>query len=141
MFAFIALVFVVLPLAEIAVGIQVAQWIGVGDTLGLILLFSIVGAWVAWHMGFSVLRRTRFALAQGTVPTDELIDAALVFTGGILLLVPGFITDAAGLFLLIPPTRHLVRSALKRRFRTRIVRYGPGPSGPYGSSGPNIIDV
>jgi len=75
------------------------------------------------------------------VPTDELIDAALVFSGGILLLVPGFITDAVGLFLLIPPTRHLARSALKRRFRTRIYRYGLGPSGPYGPNGPNIIDV
>jgi UPF0716 protein FxsA len=110
----------------------------VGDTLGLILLFSIVGAWVAWHMGFSVLRRTRSSLAQGVVPTDELIDAALVFTGGILLFVPGFVTDALGLLLLIPPTRHLVRSLLKRRFRTRVIRYGPGP---YGSSGPNVIDV
>jgi UPF0716 protein FxsA len=135
-FAVIALVFVVLPLAEIAVAIQVAQWIGVGDTIGLILLFSIVGAWLAWHMGFSVLRRTRAQVAQGVVPTDELIDAALVFSGGILLFVPGFITDAFGLLLLFPPTRHLVRGMLKRRFSTRVYRYGPGP----GASG-NVIDV
>jgi UPF0716 protein FxsA len=140
-FAFIAFFFVVLPLAEIAVGIQVSHVIGVGNTLLLIAAFSIIGGWVAWQMGFSVLRRTRYSLAQGVVPTDELIDAALVFTGGILLFIPGFITDVVGLLLLVPPTRHLVRSALKHRFRARVVRYGPGPSGPYGSSGPNIIDV
>jgi UPF0716 protein FxsA len=147
-FAFIALFFVVLPLAEIAVAIQVAHSIGVGDTLGLIALFSIVGAWVAWHMGFSVLRKTRYQLAQGNVPTDELIDAALVFSAGVLLFLPGFITDAFGLLLLFPPTRHVARSLLKRRFRTRITRYGYtygtgtgyGPGFGPGSSG-NVIDV
>ena len=135
MFAVIALVFVVLPLMEIAVAIQVAHVIGVGDTLGLILLFSIVGAWLAWHIGFSVLRRMRDQLAHGVAPTNELIDAALVFSGGLLLFVPGFITDVLGLLLLFPPTRHLVRGALKRRFTGRVYRIGPG--GPSG----DVIDV
>jgi UPF0716 protein FxsA len=134
-FAILAFVFVVMPLAEIAVAIQVSHWIGVADTLGLIVLFSIVGAWLAWHIGFSVLRRTRDQVARGVVPTDELIDAALVFSGGILLFLPGFITDVFGILLLLPPTRHLARAALKHRFRTRVYRYGPGPS-----SG-NVIDV
>ena len=134
-FAILAFVFVVMPLAEIAVAIQVSHWIGVGETLGLIALFSIVGAWLAWHIGFSVLRRTRDQVAHGAVPTDELIDAALVFTGGILLFVPGFISDAFGLLLLFPPTRHVARAFLKQRFRTRVYRYGPGPAAG------NIIDV
>jgi UPF0716 protein FxsA len=137
--AFLALFFVVLPLAEIAVAIQVSHWIGVGDTLGLILIFSVVGAWFAWHVGFSVLRKTRYALAQGVVPTNDLIDAALVFAGGILLFLPGFITDAVGLLLLIPPSRHVARNVLKRRFSARVTRYGIGPTG----IGPNdnVIDV
>jgi UPF0716 protein FxsA len=135
-FALIALVFIVLPLAEIAVAIQVAGWIGGANTIGLILLFSIVGAWLAWHIGFSVLRRTRDQVAHGVVPTDELIDAALVFTGGVLLFVPGFITDVLGILLLIPPTRHVVRSALKRRFRTRVYGYGYGAG-----TTDNVIDV
>jgi UPF0716 protein FxsA len=143
-FAILALVFVVLPLSEIAVAIQVSHTIGVGETLGLIMLFSIVGAWLAWHIGFSVLRKMRFSLAQGTVPTNELIDAALVFSGGVLLFVPGFITDAFGLLLLFPPSRHAVRNLLKRRFRVRAYRYGisttgTGPSG-MGPTG-NVIDV
>jgi UPF0716 protein FxsA len=137
--AFLALFFVVLPLAEIAVAIQVSHSIGVGDTLGLILIFSIVGAWLAWHIGFSVLRKTRYSLAQGVVPTNELIDAALVFSGGVLLFLPGFITDAVGLLLLFPPTRHIARNLLKRRFATSVYRYGIGPTGV----GPNdnVIDV
>jgi UPF0716 protein FxsA len=132
--AIFALVFVVLPLAEIAVAIQVSHWIGVADTLGLILLFSVVGAWLAWHIGFSVLRKMRYSLAQGVVPTNDLIDAALVFSGGVLLFLPGFITDAVGLLLLFPPTRHVARNLLKRRFRTRVYRYGISATG-------NVIDV
>ena len=151
-FAILALVFVVLPLSEIAVAIQVSHTIGVGETLGLIMLFSIVGAWLAWHIGFSVLRKMRYSLAQGVVPTNDLIDAALVFTGGILLFVPGFITDFFGVLLLIPPSRHLVRNLLKRRFSVRVARYGivsngTGPTSGFGPRGmgpggmDNVIDV
>jgi UPF0716 protein FxsA len=132
--AVFALVFVVLPILEITVAIQVAHHIGGADTIGLLLLFSIAGALFARREGFSVLRRMRDQLEHGAVPTNELIDAALVFAGGVLLFVPGFVTGVAGLLLVFPPTRRAARGALKRRFRGRVHRLGPGGPG-------DIIDV
>jgi UPF0716 protein FxsA len=135
--AVFALVFVVLPIVEITVAIQVAHHIGGLDTIGLLLLFSIAGAWLARREGFSVLRRIQEQVGNGVVPTNELIDAALVFAGGVLLFVPGFVTGVLGLLLLFPPTRIAARAALKRRFRGRVYRLGPGgPGGPGG-----VIDV
>jgi UPF0716 protein FxsA len=132
-----ALVFVVLPILEITVAIQVAHHIGGLNTIGLLLVFSIAGAWLARREGFSVLRRMRDQVNSGVVPTNELIDAALVFGGGVLLFVPGFVTGVVGLVLLFPPTRFAARSALKRRFRGRVYRLGPGGTGGTG----DIIDV
>ena len=137
MFAVIALVFIVLPMVEITVAIQVAHHIGGLDTIGLLLVFSLAGAWLARQEGASVLRRMRDQLSDGYMPTNELIDAALVFAGGVLLFVPGFVTDVFGLLLLFPPTRAAARNALKRRFRGRVYRLGPGgPASPGG-----VIDV
>jgi len=110
------------------------------NTIGLLLVVSIVGAWLAKRVGFSVLRRMRDQVDNGVVPTNELIDTGLVFAGGVLLFVPGFVTGALGLLLLLPPVRLAVRSALKRRFRGRVYRLGPGrPGGPAGPG--DIIDV
>ena len=137
MLAILALVFVVYPIVEISVAIQVAHHIGGLNTIGLLFLVSIVGAWLAKRVGFSVLRRMRDQVDNGVVPTNELIDTALVFAAGVLLFVPGFVTGALGLLLLLPPARIAVRSGLKRRFRGRVYRLGPGgPSGPG-----DIIDV
>ena len=137
MLAVFALVFVVLPILEITVAIQVAHHIGGLDTIGLLILVSIVGAWLARREGFSVLRRMRDQVDNGVVPTNEVIDTGLVFAGGVLLFVPGFVTGTLGLVLLFPPARVGVRSLLKRRFRGRVYRLGPG--GPAGSG--DIIDV
>ena len=121
-----ALVFVVVPIVEITVAIQVAHSIGGLNTVGLLLLFSIAGAWLAQREGFSVLRRMQEQLENRAVPTNELIEAALVFAGGVLLVVPGFVTDAIGLLLLFPLTRHMARRTLRRRFGLRVRRIGPG---------------
>jgi UPF0716 protein FxsA len=124
--AVVALVFVVLPIVEIAVAIQVAHSIGGLNTVGLLLLFSLAGAWLARREGFSVLRQIQDQLENRTVPTNQLIEGALVFAGGVLLVVPGFVTDALGLLLLFPLTRHMARRALRRRFGLRVRRIGPG---------------
>jgi len=142
MLAVLVLLFVVLPLIEIYVAVQVAHVVGALDTIGLLILLSVVGAWVAKHEGFSVFRHMRMALDQGRMPTNELIDAVLVFAGGLLLIVPGFVTDAIGLLLLLPPVRALFRNALKHRFRGRVQRYTVRPAEPPRSIGPDdIIDV
>jgi UPF0716 protein FxsA len=124
--AVIALVFVVLPIVEISVAIQVAHHIGGLNTVGLLLLFSLAGVWLARREGFSVLRRIQDQLDNRMVPTNELIEGALVFVGGLLLVVPGFVTDALGLLLLFPLSRHMARRGLKHRFGMRVRRIGPG---------------
>jgi UPF0716 protein FxsA len=141
MFALIALVFIVLPLVEIYVIVQVGHALGALNTIGLLLLLSVGGAWLAKREGFWVLRRLRDQLDAGRMPTNELIDAGLVLVGAILLIFPGFVTDALGLLLLFPPTRALARSYVKRRFRVQV--YGPGS---YRDDGPpppppGVIDV
>jgi len=132
--AVFALMFVVLPIVEITVAIQVAHSIGGLNTIGLLLLFSLAGAWLAKREGFSVLRRMQEQLDNRMVPTNELIEGALVFAGGVLLVVPGFVTDAFGLLLLFPLTRHIAVRALRRRFGLRVRRIGPGDND-------GIIDV
>ena len=125
MLAVIALVFVVLPIVEISVAIQVAHHIGGLNTVGLLLVFSIAGFWLARIEGFTVVRHIQDQLQNRTVPTNEIIDGALVFVGGILLVVPGFVTDALGLLLLFPLSRNMARRVLKRRFGSQVRRIGP----------------
>jgi UPF0716 protein FxsA len=138
--AVLALVFVVLPIVEIYVAIQVAHHIGAANTLGLLLIFSLAGAWLAKQAGFGVLARMRGQLEQGVLPGNEIIDGVLVLAAGVLLFVPGFVTGIVGLVLLLPPVRIAVRGGIKRNLRGRVYRIGPG--GPTGPTGPtNIIDV
>ena len=135
--AFLALV-VVVVVVEIAVIIQVAHAIGALDTIALLILVSVVGAYLTKHEGFVVLRRLRAQLDAGKVPTAELIDGALVLAAGVLLLVPGFVTGAIGLLILFPPTRALFRAIVRRRFTVRVYRGGPGRPGPDDGG---VIDV
>jgi UPF0716 protein FxsA len=139
--AVFALLFIVVPLVEIYVAVQVAHAIGALNTIGLLLLVSIVGVWLTKQAGFGVIARIRQQLDAGHVPTNELIDGGIVLTGGVLLVVPGFVTGALGLLLLFPPTRVLARRALKRRFEGRVTYLG-GPSGTTHLDGPDdIIDI
>jgi UPF0716 protein FxsA len=114
------LVFVVLPLVELAVFIQVVHWIGALDAIALMLVVSVVGVLIVRHQGLGVYRRVRAQLSAGTVPGLELVDGLLILIAGLMLIVPGFVTDAVGLLLLLPPTRHIVRRILQRRFSVRV---------------------
>lgn len=120
MAALLALVFLVVPLAELAVILQVGQWLGVANTLLLLVLISVAGAWMAKREGLGVLRRIRQQLELGRVPGAELVDGFLVLFAGALLLTPGFLTDCLALLLLMPPVRAVVRRTLRRRFARRM---------------------
>jgi UPF0716 protein FxsA len=122
------LVFLVVPIVEIYVLIQVGSAIGALDTIGLLLLVSLVGAWIVKHQGGGTWRHIRDELAMGRLPGASLVDAALIFAAGVLLLVPGFVTDALGLLLLVPPVRHLVRALMARRFDVRMRASRGAPS-------------
>jgi UPF0716 protein FxsA len=121
MLGLLALLFLVVPLVELAVIIQVGQWLGVADTIVLLVLMSIAGAWLAKREGLAVLRRIQRQLERQRMPGAELLDAALILLAGALLLTPGFVTDAVGLLLLLPPVRVALRRALRRYLARRFV--------------------
>jgi UPF0716 protein FxsA len=148
----LVLLFLVLPVAEIYVIIQVGQAIGILPTLALLILDGFVGAALARSQGQAAWERFNRALADGRVPAHETFDGAMIILGGALLLTPGFITDVVGFCLLIPPTRALVRGLVARLARRRVAftwgvampppRAGRGPyrGRPAGSPPPRGYD-
>ena len=121
--------FVVVPLAELYVIIQVGDWLGVLPTIGILLLDSILGSMLMRSQGRAVWRRFTEAVNSGRPPAREVLDGALVLLGGAFLLAPGFITDVVGLLLLLPPTRAALRRLAFRRLLPRmVVSFGPGPT-------------
>jgi len=125
--ALLVVLFIVVPIAELYVIIQVGGLIGVGPTLALLLAGAILGSMLLRHQGRGAWRRFNEALAARRFPGREVADGALILVGGTLLVTPGFITDAFGLALLFPPTRavtrRLIRPFLIRRFA--IVSFPP----------------
>lgn len=120
MFPVLAVLFLAVPLAELYVLIQVGQVIGVLETVGLLLLVSVVGAWLAKREGIGVLRRMQAAVNAGRVPGTELVDAFLILLAAALMLTPGFLTDIVAILLLLPPVRAGVRRTVRRSLARRI---------------------
>ena len=123
------LAFTLIPVSEIYILIKIGGQIGILPSIALVILTGIVGASLARSQGLQTLGRIRDSFQQGVVPGEELLNALLIAVAGIVLLTPGFLTDAAGLFLLIPATRTLCREWLKRRielvYAQRNVGNGP----------------
>ena len=113
-------IFIGVPFAEIYVLLQVGHVIGILNTLALLILVSMVGAWLAKREGLGVLRRMQDSVNAGRVPGAELIDGFLVLLAAALMITPGFLTDIVGIFLLLPPVRAWVRHSLRRYFVHRI---------------------
>jgi UPF0716 protein FxsA len=124
----LVLLFIVVPIAELYVIIKVGEWIGILPTLAILLGDALLGSFLLRHQGRSAWRRFNQALDERRFPGKEVADGLLITVGGTLLLTPGFISDIAGLFLLIPPTRALVRAVLAR-FMQRRFRLVSGPAG------------
>lgn len=133
----LVILFIVVPILELYVIIQVGQAIGVAPTLVLLLADALLGSWLLKHEGRSAWRRFNEALAARRFPGKEVADGVLIVIGGTLLLTPGFITDIFGLFLLLPPTRAIARRVLKRLTigRFTVVGVGGGPFGPPAGGG------
>ncbi|MFV1989550.1 MAG: FxsA family protein [Acidimicrobiales bacterium] len=130
----LVLVFIVMPLAELYVIAQVADPLGWLNTFALLLVISIFGAWMVRWQGLSVLGRIQVKLAAGQTPTTELYNGGLVLVAGALLLTPGFITDAFGFILLLPPTRAAIRLWIQRIVKQKmaagqIITFGTGGFG------------
>lgn len=115
--------FVLVPIVEIALLIKVGGWIGTWETVGLVVLTAVVGTALFRAQGFAVMLRAQETLERGAFPARELFDGACVLVAGILLLTPGFVTDAVGLVLLVPRLRLWIgRAVWSAMLRSRNVR-------------------
>jgi UPF0716 protein FxsA len=114
--------FIVVPIVEIYVIIQVGQAIGAVPTLLLLVVESLIGAWIVKREGRRAWDALRSTVEAGTVPGRELIDASLVLVGGTLLLTPGFVTDFFGFFFVLPFTRPVARRLVQVEIDRRIAR-------------------
>jgi UPF0716 protein FxsA len=112
--------FIVVPLAEIAVLIEVGGWLGVGPTLALIVLTAVVGAWMVRHQGLAVLRRAQQQMQRGSMPIAEVFEGCCLVIAGALLMTPGFLTDSAGAVLLLPPVRGLLYRRVRRQLEEQV---------------------
>ena len=110
------LAFTLIPIIELYLLIEIGTIIGTLNTVILVIATGFAGAWLARMQGMQTMIRVRSSLQQGIMPTEELMDALLIFMAGIVLLTPGFITDAAGLLLLIPETRNHFKRFLRYKF-------------------------
>jgi len=124
---------VVVPILEVSVLIAVGRAIGGWQTLALLLVESLLGAWLVRREGARAWAALATALRTGRMPSRELTDAALVLVGGTLLLTPGFVTDVVGFAFVLPFTRPLARGLLvhlvERRLLAGVRPFGP-PFGP-----------
>ncbi len=144
------LLLLAVPAIELWIIIRVAGELGLGTTLVLLVVISVAGAWLLKQQGLQTWRRLQSTLSRGRMPTAEVTDGALILLGGALLMTPGFLTDAFGIVLLLPPARAVVKGAARGamgRWAARRLRRGPsgGPAGgasqPGSSRRPPVIDV
>jgi UPF0716 protein FxsA len=129
----LVVLFIVVPIAELYVIIQVGQAIGVLPTIAILIADSILGSALMRSQGRVAWRRFNQALGEQRIPHREVLDGALVIFGGALLLTPGFLTDILGIVLLLPPTRAAVRAVLVRRLLPRMVAGGVSSLGGFGA--------
>lgn len=126
MLPWLLLAFVLVPIVELAVILEVGGLLGTGPTILLLVVDSLAGAVLVRREGRRAWQRFHAALRAARWPGDEVAQGALILLGGALLLTPGFVTDAVGLALVLAPTRILVSRLLRRRLRGRIVSDGGG---------------
>lgn len=141
---FVFLAFILVPIAEIAVFIEVGGVIGLWPTLGIVILTALVGTSLLRSQGLAAFGRAQTAMSEGRLPVEEVIHGFCLVIAGALLLTPGFLTDIAGFLLFVPPVRLLLARAAMKWFAkngTVHMHTGPGhPGGPAGGSYPGSND-
>ena len=116
----LALIFFLVPIIELYFLIKIGSVIGPFNTIMLVILTAVFGAYLAKREGLRTLYKIRENMYQGIMPTEELIDAFLIFVAGLLLLTPGLITDVLGLCMLVPTSREIFKGYLKRWMKNKI---------------------
>ena len=150
MFAKLLLLFILVPVAELAIFITLGEKIGLFATLGSIILTAFIGAYLTKSQGLKALNNYQQALAQGKLPHEEVMDGLMILIAGAVLLTPGFLTDAIGFSLLIPPFRKVVKAIIKDRLKGRVdvvsqnvnaATQNFSQDGSGRSGGPQVINV
>lgn len=130
------LIFIVVPLVEIYVLIEIGAIIGALPTVLACVGTAILGGGLLRYQGFQTLRRAQRNMDRGQIPAMEMFEGVALAMGGALLLTPGFVTDVAGFLCLIPWTRRALIAAALRRMQVRYTSSGPGgPDDPGGTGG------
>ncbi len=118
---FLFLAFVVVPIVEIGLFLQVGSYIGVPATLGLIILTAVAGTMLVRSQGIDVIRKVQDSTNRGEMPVSALAQGLFVLIAGVLLLTPGFATDTLGFALLIPPVRELIGAKIWKLIEPNVV--------------------
>lgn len=129
---YIFFLFVAIPIIEIALLIQVGSFIGVWMTIAIVILTAALGSWLLRQQGVATMASARARLNSGQMPAQEMLEGMILLVGGVLLLTPGFFTDAVGFLCLIPPTRRMLAARLARSAMVMQM----GPAGP-AAAGPS----
>lgn len=135
MFFKLIVLFTVLPLAELYLLIEIGKVIGGLNTVGLVLVTGVVGAYLARMEGMRTIARAQQNIAQGVTPAEEIIDGLLIFMAGAVLITPGIITDCLGFLILFPPTRRYFKICLRRQFDQAVARGSVHIHRGFGGSG------
>ena len=120
MLGYLVLSFILIPIIELAILIKVGQFIGVLNTVLIVIFTGLAGAFIARAQGLVTLMKIQKDINEGVMPTENLIDGLMILCGGILLLTPGLISDAVGIMVLMPFTRSLIKKWLKRKIKDMI---------------------
>jgi UPF0716 protein FxsA len=113
-------IFIVVPLVELAILIYLGQRMGIGATVGLVVITGAIGLVLARWQGTRVLKNMREDMAKGQVPAPHLLDGVMILLASAVLMTPGLITDLFGFLLLIPPFRKIVKGIIRRRIERSI---------------------
>ncbi|MGD6816835.1 FxsA family protein [Metabacillus sp. 84] len=116
------LLLILVPALEIGLLIWSGKTLGLIPTVLLIIATGLAGAWLARKQGLETWNRARQNMNTGNIPGNELIDGVCILSGALMLMTPGFITDLAGFFLLVPATRNTVKPLLYKIIRKRMNR-------------------
>lgn len=127
----LVLLFLLVPLLEFWIVIQVSQRLGILPTIAILVVDSLLGAYLVRREGAGAWRRIREQLGRAKAPTDSIIDGVLIISAGALMLTPGFLTDIVGLLMLFPPTRIPIRKVLKTRFAGSLGLQSQGLGGQF----------
>jgi len=133
MFQLLFVLFIIIPIIEITVIMQVGALLGVWPTIAIVILSAWLGAKYVRQQGLATLQSVQTRMAQGEMPSDEIVTGLMLLVAGVLLVTPGFVTDIFGLSLLIPSVRAAIASHVQKHIKVN--QFGAGATFTQGGSG------